>query len=73
MRRCEARPREMLDDLKRRAASSDLTNISEKSRIRLQSSVSCGGWDPETWPQVKAEFKKALALRSRIERAGWFN
>jgi hypothetical protein len=30
-------------------------------------------WDAETWPHVKAEFKKALALRSRIERAGWFN
>jgi hypothetical protein len=30
-------------------------------------------WDAERWPQVKAEFKKALALRSRIERAGWFN
>ena len=30
-------------------------------------------WDAETWPLVKAEFKKALALRSRIKRAGWFN
>jgi len=30
-------------------------------------------WDAETWPHVKAEFKEALALRSRIERAGWFN
>jgi len=30
-------------------------------------------WDAETWPQVKAEFKKALALRSQIRRAGWFN
>lgn len=30
-------------------------------------------WNAETWPQVKAEFKKALALRSRIARAGWFN
>ena len=27
----------------------------------------------EAWPQVKAEFKKALALRSEIRRAGWFN
>ena len=27
----------------------------------------------EAWPQVKAEFKKALALRSQIRRAGWFN
>ena len=30
-------------------------------------------WSAETWPQVKAEFKKALALRSQIRRAGWFN
>ncbi len=29
-------------------------------------------WDAQIWPQVKTEFKKALALRSRIERAGWF-
>jgi len=30
-------------------------------------------WDAETWPLVRAEFKRALALRSRIARAGWFN
>ena len=30
-------------------------------------------WNPEAWPQVKAEFQKALALRSEIPRAGWFN
>jgi hypothetical protein len=30
-------------------------------------------WNPEAWPQVKAEFRKALALRSEIPRAGWFN
>jgi hypothetical protein len=30
-------------------------------------------WSAEAWPQVKAEFKKALALKSRIRRAGWFN
>jgi len=30
-------------------------------------------WNPEAWPQVKAEFKKALALRSQIRWAGWFN
>jgi len=28
-------------------------------------------WSAEAWPQVK--FKKALALRSQIRRAGWFN
>ena len=30
-------------------------------------------WSAEAWPQVKAEFKKALALRIEIRRAGWFN
>jgi hypothetical protein len=30
-------------------------------------------WSAEAWPQVKAEFKKALALRSQIRRAGCFN
>jgi len=25
------------------------------------------------WPQVKAEFMKALALKSQIRRVGWFN
>ena len=30
-------------------------------------------WSAEAWPQVKAEFKKALALKSQIRRAGRFN
>jgi len=30
-------------------------------------------WSTEAWPQVKAEFKKALALRSQIRRAGRFD
>ena len=30
-------------------------------------------WSAEAWPQIKAEFKKELALRSEIRRAGWFN
>jgi len=30
-------------------------------------------WSAEAWPQVKAEFKRALALGSQIRRAGWFN
>jgi hypothetical protein len=30
-------------------------------------------WSAEAWSQVKAEFKKALALKSQIRRAGWFN
>ena len=27
-------------------------------------------WDDEAWPQ---EFVKALALRSRLRKAGWWN
>jgi len=27
----------------------------------------------KTWPEVKAELKKALALQGPIGRAGWFN
>jgi hypothetical protein len=30
-------------------------------------------WGVEAWPQARAEFAKALALRSEIRRAGWFN
>ena len=30
-------------------------------------------WSAEAWSQVRAEFTKALALRSEIRRAGWFN
>ena len=30
-------------------------------------------WSTEAWRQVKVEFRKALALRSEIQRAGWFN
>jgi len=30
-------------------------------------------WSAEACSQVKGEFKKALALRSQIRRAGWFN
>jgi hypothetical protein len=30
-------------------------------------------WSSEAWPKVRAEFKKALTLRSAIRRAGWFN
>jgi hypothetical protein len=27
----------------------------------------------EAWSEVRVEFKRALALRSEIRRAGWFN
>jgi len=30
-------------------------------------------WDAETWPQIRTEFKKAIALRSQLRKAGWFN
>jgi hypothetical protein len=30
-------------------------------------------WSAETWMQVRVEIRKALALRSEIRRAGWFN
>ena len=30
-------------------------------------------WSAEAWAQVRVEFRKALALRSEIRRAGWFN
>jgi len=30
-------------------------------------------WSAEAWPQIKAEFKKALALKSQIRRAGCFD
>jgi hypothetical protein len=30
-------------------------------------------WSAEAWSQVSVEFKRALALRSEIRRAGWFN
>jgi len=30
-------------------------------------------WSAEAWLHVKAEFTKALALKSQIRRADWFN
>jgi hypothetical protein len=30
-------------------------------------------WSAEAWPQVQAEFKEALTLRSQMRRAGCFN
>jgi hypothetical protein len=30
-------------------------------------------WSAEARAQVRVEFKRALALRSEIRRAGWFN
>jgi hypothetical protein len=30
-------------------------------------------WSAEAWSQVRVEFRRALALRSEIRRAGWCN
>jgi hypothetical protein len=30
-------------------------------------------WSAEAWSQVRVEFKRVLALRREIRRAGWFN
>ena len=30
-------------------------------------------WSAEAWLIVRAEFSRAVALRSEIRRAGWFN
>jgi len=30
-------------------------------------------WSAAAWAEVRVEFRKALALRSEIRRAGWFN
>ena len=30
-------------------------------------------WNADEWPIVRAELRNALAERTRLERAGWFN
>ena len=30
-------------------------------------------WSAEAWSVVRIEFRRALAVRSEIRRAGWFN
>jgi hypothetical protein len=30
-------------------------------------------WSAEAWAVVRVEFRKALALRSEVQRADWFN
>ena len=30
-------------------------------------------WSTEAWSEVRVKSKRALALRSEIRRAGWFN
>ena len=42
--------------------------INRALRVMLQTRWSAGAWS-----QVRVEFQRALALRSEIRRAGWFN
>ena len=42
--------------------------INRALRVMLQTH-----WSAEAWAEVRVEFKKALALRSQIPRAGLFN
>ena len=30
-------------------------------------------WSAEAWAQARVEFRRAVALRSEIRRAGWLN
>jgi hypothetical protein len=43
-------------------------SINRALRVTLQTR-----WSAEAWSQVRVEFRRALALRSKIRRAGWFN
>jgi len=42
--------------------------INRVLRVMLQTR-----WSAEAWLTVRVEFKRALAMRSDIRRAGWFN
>ena len=42
--------------------------INRLLRVMLQTR-----WSTEAWSEVPVEFRRALALRSEIRRAGWFN
>jgi hypothetical protein len=42
--------------------------INRVLRVMLQTR-----WSAEAWSQVRVEFKRAVALRSEIRRAGWLN
>jgi hypothetical protein len=42
--------------------------INRVLRVMLQTH-----WSAEAWAEIRVEFKKALALRSQIRRAGLFN
>jgi hypothetical protein len=42
--------------------------INRVLRVMLQTR-----WSAAAWSVVRIEFRRALALRSEIRRAGWFN
>ena len=42
--------------------------INRVLRVMLQTR-----WSAEAWSVIRVEFRRALALRSEIRRAGWFN
>jgi hypothetical protein len=42
--------------------------INRVLRVMLQTR-----WSAEAWSVVRVEFRRALALRSEIQRAGWYN
>jgi hypothetical protein len=52
----------------RRPPLAPLAPINRVLRVMLQTR-----WSAKAWTQVRVEFRKALALRSQIRRAGWFN
>jgi hypothetical protein len=52
------------------------TPVWQHRRLRLQLVIRellNTRWDANTWPTVKAELGKALALQRRLKRAAWWN
>jgi hypothetical protein len=49
------------------------TNGGKDVHVRVLRVMLQTRWSAEAWSQVRVEFRKALALRSQIRRAGWFN
>ena len=45
----------------------------EECGAKLDLACPSCGWRAAAWPLIKVEFTKALALKSQIWRAGWFN
>ena len=57
-----------VDAHERRAPLAPWLRINRVLRVMLHTHFSA-----EPWSQVRVEFRKALALRGEIRRAGWFN